>query len=92
MSRKVRMYTTRYCPFCVMAKRLFQHKGVAVEEIAVDADPSLRQKIVQETGRRTVPVIFIGDEHVGGFDEVAALERQGRLDPLLAGGVPEKKS
>lgn len=77
------MYTTRWCPFCVMAKRLFAAKGVEAEEIPVDADPGRRNEMMSRSGRRTVPQIFIGDRHVGGFEEVAALDRQGQLDVLL---------
>jgi glutaredoxin 3 len=78
------MYTTKWCPFCVMAKRLLAAKGAAVEEVAVDTDPGRRLEMVQRTGRRTVPQIFIGDRHVGGFEDVAALDHKGELDPLLA--------
>lgn len=78
------MYSTRWCPFCVMAKRLLAAKGVAVEEVAVDTDPSLRIEMVQRTGRRSVPQIFIGDQHIGGFEEMADLDHKGELDPLLA--------
>jgi glutaredoxin 3 len=79
------MYSTRWCPFCVMAKRLLAAKGVVdVEEVAVDADPSRRIEMVQRTGRRSVPQIFIGDHHIGGFEEMAELDHKGELDPLLA--------
>jgi glutaredoxin 3 len=78
------MYTTKWCPFCVMAKRLLAAKGVAVEEIPVDTDPTRRVEMVQRTGRRTVPQIFIGERHVGGFDEIADLDHKGELDPLLS--------
>jgi glutaredoxin 3 len=79
------MYSTRWCPFCVMAKRLLAAKGVVdVEEVAVDADPSRRIEMVQRTGRRSVPQIFIGDQHIGGFEEMAELDHKGELDPLLA--------
>ena len=77
------MYTTKWCPFCVMAKRLLAAKGVSVEEVAVDTDPTRRLEMVQRTGRRTVPQIFIGEQHVGGFEEIAALDHNGELDPLL---------
>jgi glutaredoxin 3 len=77
------MYSTRWCPFCVMAKRLLAAKGVAVEEVAVDADPARRIEMVQRTGRRTVPQIFIGEKHIGGFEDMAELEHKGELDPLL---------
>lgn len=79
----VRMYTSRICPFCIMAKRLLQRKGVQYEEINVDEDKRTREELVRTTGRRTVPQIFIGEQHVGGFDDLSALERAGSLDPLL---------
>ncbi|MGH8443600.1 MAG: glutaredoxin 3 [Nevskiaceae bacterium] len=78
------MYSARWCPFCVMAKRLLAAKGVAVEEVAVDSDPSRRIEMVQRTGRRTVPQIFIGEKHIGGFEEMAELDHKGELDPLLS--------
>lgn len=78
------MYTTRFCPFCVMAKRLLKAKGVAVDEVAVDTDPQRRTEMVERSGRRTVPQIFIGEQHLGGFEEIAALDHKGELDPLLA--------
>lgn len=78
------MYSTRWCPFCVMAKRLLATKGFPVEEVAVDSDPARRIEMVQRTGRRTVPQIFIGEQHIGGFEEMAELEHKGELDPLLA--------
>jgi glutaredoxin 3 len=84
--RPVKMYTTAYCPFCVRAERLLNAKGVSeIDKIRVDLDSSLRAEMMQVTGRRTVPQIFIGDTHVGGCDELYALDRAGRLDPLLAG-------
>lgn len=80
---KVQIYTTRWCPYCHAAKALLAEKGVAVEEINVEA-PELRAAMVQRAhGRRTVPQIFIGDVHVGGYDDMAELERHGRLDRLL---------
>ena len=82
--KKILMYTTKWCPFCVMAKRLLAAKGVPVEEVAVDTDPTRRLEMVQRTGRRTVPQIFIGERHVGGFEEMADLDHKGELDPLLA--------
>jgi glutaredoxin 3 len=81
--KPVRMYTTRICPFCVMAKRLLQSKGVSYQEIRVDEDPGVRQEMMRVTGRRTVPQIFVGETHVGGFDDLSALEHAGKLDPLL---------
>jgi glutaredoxin 3 len=83
--KRVRMYTTRVCPYCVMAKRLLQSKGVAVEEIRVDESPQQREEMMRITGRRTVPQIFIGEAYVGGCDDLQALERAGKLDPLLNG-------
>ncbi len=77
------MYTTRVCPFCVMAKRLLSNKGVVVEEIRIDESPVQRDEMMRITGRRTVPQIFIGETHVGGCDDLQALERAGKLDPLL---------
>lgn len=79
------MYTTRICPYCVMAKRLLQQKGVAVEEIRVDESPEQRDTMMRISGRRTVPQIFIGETHVGGYDDLFALEHAGALDPLLGG-------
>lgn len=83
--RPVEIYTTPYCGYCAMAKRLLDRKGVAYTEIDVSADPSLRVAMVQRAnGRRTVPQIFIGATHVGGSDDLHALEHAGKLDPLLA--------
>ena len=82
----VRMYTTQVCPYCVRAKALLKQRGVAeIEEIRVDLDPAQRDRMVHLTGRRTVPQIFIGDTHVGGCDELIALDQKGALAPLLAG-------
>lgn len=80
---KVEIYTTPTCPYCHAAKALLSDKGVDYNEITV-LDPDLREKMTQRAhGRRTVPQIFIGDTHVGGYDDMAALDRQGGLDPLL---------
>ena len=80
----VRMYTTEYCPYCVRAKALLQQRGVAqIDEIRVDLNPEERDRMIEATGRRTVPQIFIGDTHVGGCDELVALDRRGALLPLL---------
>jgi len=80
----VRMYTTQVCPYCVRAKALLKQRGVAnIEEIRVDLDPAQRDQMVQLTGRRTVPQIFIGDTHVGGCDDLVALDQAGRLMPML---------
>lgn len=82
----VRMYTTEVCPFCVRAKALLKQRGVAqIDEVRIDLDAKARQEMMESTGRRTVPQIFIGDTHVGGCDELVALDRQGALLPLLAG-------
>ena len=80
----VKMYTTAYCPYCIRAKQILQAKGVAsIEEIRVDIEPELRLKMMQITGRRTVPQIFIGATHVGGCDDLMALDRRGGLAALL---------
>jgi glutaredoxin 3 len=82
--KKVEIYTTGWCPYCNAAKSLLADKGVRYDEIDAD-DPKIRMAMVQRArGRRTVPQIFIGDTHVGGYDDMAALERRGQLDPLLA--------
>lgn len=77
------IYTTRICPYCIMAKRLLDKKGVNYTEINVDEKPGLRDELVAKTKHRTVPQIFIGDFFVGGFDELYALEQQKKLDGLL---------
>lgn len=83
----VRMYTTQVCPFCIRAKALLKQRGVeAIEEIRVDLDPGERNRMVEITGRRTVPQIFIGQTHVGGCDELIALDQRGGLMPLLQAG------
>lgn len=82
----VRMYTTAVCPYCIRAKQVLKAKGVAqIEEIRVDTDPAERTKMMELTGRRTVPQIFIGDTHVGGCDDLIALDSRGGLVPLLQG-------
>lgn len=83
MNDSIIMYSTRFCPYCVRARSLLQDKGVAFTDIGVDGRPDLRGEMMQRSGRQTVPQIWIGQHHVGGFDELAALDRQGRLDPLL---------
>ena len=80
----VKMYATMWCGYCAAARRLLQHKGVEWEEIDVDERPEEGQRIFAETHTSTVPQIFIGDTHVGGYDEMAALEQAGTLDALLA--------
>ena len=81
------MYSTAVCPFCQMAERLLKAKGVAaIDKVRVDLDPARRVEMMEKTGRRTVPQIYIGDTHVGGYDDLAALDRAGRLDGLLGAG------
>lgn len=78
------MYSTHVCPYCERARLLFQRKQVSFTEIKIDADPTQRDAMLKRSGgRRTVPQIFIGERHVGGFDDLAALDRKGELDPLL---------
>jgi glutaredoxin 3 len=85
MSAHVVMYSTAVCPYCTMAERLLKSKGVnEIEKIRVDLDPQVREAMMLKTGRRTVPQIYIGDTHVGGFDDLSALDRAGKLDALLA--------
>jgi glutaredoxin 3 len=86
MNAKVTMYSTAVCPYCISAERLLESKGVtAIEKIRVDLDPQQRQLMMEKTGRRTVPQIYIGDTHVGGFDDLSALDQAGKLVPLLNG-------
>ncbi len=81
----IRMYTSATCGYCVAAKNLLKARGAAWTEIRIDLDPAERQRMVELTGRTTVPQIFIGERHVGGFDDLAALDRAGGLKPLLEG-------
>jgi glutaredoxin 3 len=82
---KVKMYSTAVCPFCVRAEALLIARGVAeIEKLRIDLDPQLRDEMMEKTGRRTVPQIYIGDTHVGGCDDLMALDRAGGLAPLLA--------
>ena len=82
--KPVKMYTSHVCPYCNMAKQLLKQKGVSeIEEILIDRDAATKAAMIELTGRRTVPQIFIGDTHVGGFDDLRALNQQGRLDSLL---------
>jgi glutaredoxin 3 len=78
------MYTSAYCPFCMNAERLLANKGVTVNKIRVDLEPEQRVLMMEKTGRRTVPQIYIDELHIGGFDELRALDQAGGLDPLLA--------
>lgn len=84
-SAPITMYTTRFCPYCVRAKQLLEAKGLTYTNVAVDIDPQLRQKMMQLSGRRTVPQIWVGDVHVGGYDELWRLNQTGELDQLLTG-------
>lgn len=84
MTAHVLLYSTAVCPYCVRAERLLESKGVtAIEKVRIDLDPEQRMLMMQKTGRRTVPQIYIGDTHVGGFDDLYALDQAGGLDPLL---------
>lgn len=81
----VRMYTTAVCPYCIRAKQLLKNRGVEqLEELRIDQDAQARTEMMERTGRRTVPQIYIGDQHVGGFDDLLALDKKGELDTLLA--------
>jgi len=81
---EILIYTSTFCPYCTMAKRLLDKKKVTYKELNVDSQPGLREAMQQKTQRRTVPQIYIGEFHVGGFDDLLLLERQQQLDPLLA--------
>lgn len=82
---KVLMYSTAVCPYCVRAEQLLRSRGVSeIEKVRVDLDPQRREEMMEKTGRRTVPQIYIGDTHVGGCDDLMALDREGKLMPLLA--------
>jgi glutaredoxin 3 len=82
---KITMYLTGSCPFCHMAERLLQSRGVtAIDKIRIDLDPAQREAMMTQTGRRTVPQIYIGERHVGGFDDLSALDKAGELAPLLS--------
>jgi glutaredoxin 3 len=82
---KITMYSTGVCPYCQMAERLLKAKGVTeIEKVRIDLDPVKRDEMMEKTGRRTVPQIYIGDKHVGGFDDLSALDKAGGLAPLLA--------
>jgi glutaredoxin 3 len=87
MDNKITMYATGYCPYCNFAERLLRAKGVqSIEKIRIDVDPARRTEMMSRTGRRTVPQIYIGERHVGGYDDLVALDRAGELDPLLRPG------
>lgn len=80
------MYSTAWCPYCARARNLLKRKGVAVEEIDIDGGASLRDEMIARSGRRTVPQIFIDSQHVGGCDDLFAIEESGKLDAMLAAG------
>jgi glutaredoxin 3 len=83
---KVTMYSTGTCPYCQRAEMLLKSKGITeIDKIRIDLEPARRSEMMEKTGRRTVPQIYIGEVHVGGFDDLAALDRAGKLDPLLGG-------
>ncbi len=82
---QVLMYSTAVCPYCQRAESLLKARGVTeIEKVRIDLDPSRRDEMIARTGRRTVPQIFVGSTHVGGFDDLSALDREGKLTPLLA--------
>lgn len=82
----ITMYCTAVCPYCINAEKLLARKGVTqIDKIRIDLDPARQGEMIQRTGRRTVPQIYIGDFHVGGFDDLSALDQEGKLEPLLAG-------
>ena len=82
---KITIYLTGSCPFCHMAERLLQSKGItAIDKIRIDLEPAQREEMMAKTGRRTVPQIYIGERHVGGFDDLSALDKAGELVPLLS--------
>jgi glutaredoxin 3 len=84
----VTMYTTAACPYCIQAERLLKAKGVTeITKIRVDLEPAQRRAMMERTGRRTVPQIYVGDYHVGGYEDLVLLDHAGRLAPLLAGGA-----
>jgi len=84
--KKVTMYSTENCPYCVMAKGLLRKKKVDIDELRIDIDPKyIDEAIIKSGGRKTVPQIFIGDYHIGGYDDLCAIDDKGELDPLLKG-------
>jgi len=85
MTPKIVMYATGWCPYCAMAQRLLEEKGADFELIDVDDEPQRRVEMMERTGRRTVPQIYIGEYHVGGYDDLSAMDRAGKLEPLLRG-------
>jgi glutaredoxin 3 len=90
---RISMYCTEWCPYCIAAERLLTTKGVGViEKIRVDLEPARRAEMIQRTGRRTVPQIYIDDSHVGGFDDLTALDQSGKLERMLGGEVAAARS
>jgi glutaredoxin 3 len=87
VTAQVKIYSTRFCPYCVRAKQLLDSKQVPYTDIGVDNNPGLRREMMNLSGRHTVPQIWVGEQHVGGYDDLYALERQGRLDNLLEGAI-----
>lgn len=85
MSAEVVMYSTRFCPYCVRARQLLEEKNVVFTDIGVDGQPLKRREMMERSGRHTVPQIWIGEQHVGGYDDLARLEARGQLDQLLTG-------
>lgn len=83
MPAKIIIYSTATCPYCDMAKELFKAKNASFEEIRVDTNPGKRDEMIQLAGRRTVPQIFINDQHIGGYDDLSTLQKAGKLDELL---------
>jgi glutaredoxin 3 len=83
MNNSVTLYTTRFCPYCIRARGLLDRKGVEYTDIAVDGSPQLYREMAERSGRTSVPQIWIGERHIGGYDDMARLESQGRLDELL---------
>lgn len=81
------LYGTRFCPFCTAARRLLTNKGIDYQDISVDNNPELRGKLITKSGRNTVPQVWFGTQHIGGFDELRDLERQGTFDAVLQSGV-----
>lgn len=86
--KKVRLYTTGYCPYCRAAKSLLRERGIEFEEITLDDDPLMKKRVMEEMGWKTVPIILIGDRLIGGFRELSALVKEGRLEELLEGLSP----
>ena len=91
MNKKILIYTKRDCPYCDAAKQLLQAKNAEFEEIDISHSETLKEQMMQKTERKTVPQIFIGDHHVGGFDDLSSLDSEGRLDSLLQGVLPSRK-